>query len=25
MATCLHVFGSFGLTALGIKLAQIWK
>lgn len=25
MATCLHVFGSFGLTALGIKLGQIWK
>ena len=25
MQTCLHVFGSFGLTALGIKLAQIWK
>lgn len=25
MATCLHIFGSFGLTALGIKLAQIWK
>ena len=23
MATCLHVFGSFGLTVLGIKLAQI--
>ena len=25
MATCLHVFGSFGLTALGIKLVQICK
>ena len=24
-AVCLHVFGSFLLTALGIYLAQSWK